>query len=79
MPKQMAVIRNVHVGGGDRGTPCLWFDTYISEASAALQVLDWETARELVRKTYDVKELEGKPCWVEVDGNIIRFVELWSK
>jgi|HubBroStandDraft_6_1064221.scaffolds.fasta_scaffold3031126_2 hypothetical protein len=79
--RQMAVIRNVHVGGGDRGIPCLWFDTYISESSGALQVIDWETAGELLRKgnVYDVKELNGKPCWVEHDDNIIRFLELWTK
>lgn len=79
MTEQMAVIRNVHIGGGDRGIPCLWFDTYISESSAALQVIPWDQAFEILKSTYDVKELDGRPCYVEVDGNMIRFLRLWSK
>lgn len=40
MAKQLARIKNVHFGVGDYGHVNLWFDTYISENHAALQVLE---------------------------------------
>jgi hypothetical protein len=61
------------------GIACLWFNTYITESSAALQVINWEDAAKLLATVYDVKELNGRPCVVNVEGNMIKFVRLWKK
>lgn len=82
----MAVIKNVHLGVGDRGFPCLWFDTYISESAAALQVFAWGGALDAQKPSAysvllesgvsDVAHLAGKTCWVEVDGGMIKFLKM---
>lgn len=77
--KKMAIIRNVHIGAEDHYGAALWFDTYVSEASAALQVIPWEMAYDIVKRVDDIKHLEGKPCWVEEEGGLIRFIGLWEK
>jgi hypothetical protein len=76
--RQMAVIRNVGIGSRDVGSPVLWFNSYVTESSAALQVLSWDEAYEVLKSVYDVKELEGKPCWVDVEGGYIKFQEMWK-
>jgi len=80
MKETMAIIRNVHVGNRDTGRPCLWFSVYISESDAALQVFINDRMLKMIRQSgvYDIKELEGAPCWVETDGEIIRFVRFWK-
>ncbi len=73
--KQMAIIQGVGVGLRDTGRPVLWWTAKVSEGSAALHVFDWDTARDIIQ-SYGVREvhgLNGKPCWVEVDGNRMTF------
>ena len=74
--KQLAIMRGVSIGMRDISHPCMWFSTYISEHEAALQVLSWEAAADVIKQygTYDLKLLEGKPCWVDVEGNLIKFL-----
>jgi hypothetical protein len=43
----------------------------LAEALAALQA-----RLQICATVPDVRELEGKPCWVEVDGNLIKFLRL---
>jgi len=76
--KQLAIMKNVSIGCRDIGTPCMFFETYIDESLAALQVLDWERAYEIIKKAgvYDFKSLEGSACWVECDSNLIRFLDI---
>ena len=81
--KKLAIIKRVGYGLRDVGIPCLWFETYISESHAALQVITnpEEIERILIKaKAYDVKQLEGMPCWVETNdqlfGGIIKFLEI---
>jgi hypothetical protein len=78
--KQLAIIKNVHCGVGDRGVACLWFDTYISECSAALQVLSWDDAKLVIEKAgvSDVGRLAGRACWVEAGNGFIKFIEVAS-
>lgn len=59
----------------------MWFDAYVSESAAALQVLDVERAVELIQAygVEDVAKLEGKPCWVHADGQIIRYDRPWKR
>ena len=72
--RQMAIIQGVGVGLRDVNNPVLWWTVHTSEGSAALHVFDWDTAYKII-KDYDVREvheLNGKPCWVEVDaGNML--------
>lgn len=77
MARQLAIMKGVTLGCGDIGIPCMWFSTYISENVAALQVLSWEQAKELIKVSgmADAKTLEGKPCWVDVDNMTIKFIE----
>jgi hypothetical protein len=77
MTERAAIIKGVRIGSDDHGGAGLMFSTYISESSAASQFLDWETAGQICATVPDVRELEGKPCWVEVDGNLIKFLRLW--
>ena len=81
MTEQVAIIRDVGYGLRDVGRPCLWFTTYVSESGAALQVLLGEDAAAVLKDAgvYDVKELEGKPCYVEVDGGLITFKRVWKR
>jgi hypothetical protein len=79
--EQMAVIREPRLGCSDRGVVALSFSTFISESSAALQVLwvegsdeDREKAFALLRTVDDVSALDGKPCLVEVDSCMIRYL-----
>ena len=76
--KKLAIMKNVGYGCRDVGKPCLFFDVYVSECIAALQILFGKDADKLLTdsRTYDVKQLEGKSCWVEVEGNTIKFKEI---
>lgn len=72
--RQLAIIREVQCGMGDRGSAVLSFATFIDEGSSALQVLRWEDAKNVI-EAYGVEHVEhlnGKPCWVQVgEGRII--------
>ena len=76
--EQLAIIRKVGFGNRDIGRPCLWFGTYISEAGTALQVFVEDDALALIKQmgVYDIKELEGRACWVEVTTGTIKFKRL---
>lgn len=76
--RQLAIIKSVGFGCRDVGRPVLHFSTYISEAMAALQVFELEGAGEIIEDSgvYDIKDLNGKPCWVEVRDNTINFIKV---
>lgn len=64
--EQLAIIKNVRCGVGDRGSAQLQFDAYTSASTAALQVIDWDEAKTVIEAydVSDVSKLEGKPCYV---------------
>lgn len=76
--KRLAIIKEVGFGLRDVGQPCLWFSTYINDAVGALHILYNKDIEKVLKDAhiYDVKELEGKSCWVEVDGMVIKFLEM---
>lgn len=78
MSEQLAVIRCPEIGAGEYGGVALRFETYIEEHVAASQVLSLDEARPVLAQVRDVKLLDGMPCWVEVNGNRITFVRLWT-
>ena len=79
--EQLAIIRNVGYGCRDIGKPCLFFDSYITETTAALQILTGEDADEFIKAygVYDVSKLEGKPVWVDVGQNRVTINRAWRK
>lgn len=76
--KQMAIMKNVGFGCRDCGYPVLWFTAYISESIASLQILGFDKALAILKKhnISDIKDLEGKPCWVESNGTSSEFIDL---
>jgi hypothetical protein len=75
--RKMAIMKGVCFGMRDCNKPVLFFSTYISEGSAALQVLDVISACKLISDygVYDIKNLEGKACWVNADDSTITYLE----
>lgn len=65
--KTLAIIRRVQCGVGDRGRAWLSFSVYVTECSAALTILEWDRAKEVIEAygVEDVQNLDGKPCWVD--------------
>lgn len=76
--EKLAVIKNPVIGVDDRGHASLRFTTYVSESSAASQALNWEEAKTLIESAdvSDVRQLDGKPCWVEQADGFIRFLRI---
>ena len=68
---------DVHVGLRDIGRPCLWFAVNTLRGGA-LQVFVGEDMLDFIKNAgaIDIKTLEGKPCVVDVDGDMIRFIEM---
>jgi len=79
--EKLAIMKEVGFGCRDIGKPCLFFTVYITECSAALQVLGSDEALKVIADSgvYDVKRLEGKPCWVTVENNTIKFIRVWKE
>ncbi len=77
--KQLAIMKGVAFGLQlDCGKVGLSFSVYLDENSAASQFISGNEALEVIKKfgVEDVKQLNGKPCWVETDGHsFIKFLE----
>ena len=72
----LAIIKEVGFGMRDGLKPMLWFTTYLSENTAALQCFTDPNEYEAIIKdadVYDVRKLDGRPCWVVRDNGIMRF------
>lgn len=76
--RKMAIMKGVGFGNRDVGCPVLFFTAYIDDCVGSLQVLGTDKAIEVIKKSgvSDVKDLEGKPCWMECEGNLSKFIEL---
>lgn len=77
--EQLAVIKNFNIGVGDRGRPAIWFDTYINEHEAALQVIEGAQAiYDLIDEAglTDVTKIEGRVCWVATGNHLIRYLRM---
>ena len=77
--KLTAIIRRPGYGCRDLGRPCLFFDTYVNESVAALQVFEGKEADRIIKDSgvYNVNELEGRACWVQKKPGSIVFLEMW--
>jgi hypothetical protein len=78
-PEQIALISRPRFGVGDRGTVTLTFSVYVSEHSGALQVFGVEEGAAII-EAYggDVATLQGKPCWVKCERQMIRWIRPWK-
>ena len=75
--KVLGIIKSPGYGCRDfPGQVGLWFDVYISEHMAALQCFFGEEATKIIQDygVYNVKDLEGKACWVDDDKGYIRWI-----
>ncbi|KKM72728.1 hypothetical protein LCGC14_1417540 [marine sediment metagenome] len=75
MSEQMAIINEVGIGIRDAGRPILWFTVHLMEGGTALNIFDWEEAAEIIKTygLYEVHDLTGKPCRVEVGDRRIKY------
>ena len=79
MTEQLAIIKDVSIGIKDAPyNPCLYFLTYIAEGLASAHYLTWDEAAIVLKDANisDIKYLNGKPCWVEAEGNMIKFLRI---
>lgn len=78
--KQMAIIKDVGFGVRDTNHAMLYFTVWMSESSASLICLNSKYTINLIEthQITNIENLEGKPCWVDVDGNSVKFIDLAS-
>lgn len=81
MSETIAIIKDVEFGNRDVGRPVLSFTTQFENGICALQVLEAKQALELIEISgvSNVKDLNGRMCWVEEDGMKITFIRLWNE
>lgn len=80
MVKKLAIMKGVRFGLNDRDQVALTFSTYEREGSAAGQNLNVDQTVEMIKaaKVRDIKDLEGKPCWIETDGQFMHYIRPWK-
>jgi hypothetical protein len=73
----LAIMRKLHSSKTDTGEPCIRFETVI-DGQFGHQSLIGEAAFELLRSagTFDIKDLEGRPCMVTACGGPMRYERL---
>ena len=76
--EEMAIIKDVGFGCRDVGYPVLWFTVCLVDGGAALQIFSMKETEKIITDSgvYDIEDLEGKPCLVINDDNIVRFVKV---
>lgn len=76
----MGIIKDAHYGLRDTNQPVLWFTVYTSENSASLQVFGQPEADAIIARAqaHDVRDLNGKPCWVRKNGGLVEFLRVWA-
>jgi hypothetical protein len=77
--ERLGIIRGVGYGMRDFGSkPGLWFSVYTSDSSVSLQCFWGEDADQIIKdaRAYDVHELEGMPCWMQLDGGLCHFLKV---
>ena len=77
MTQQSAVIRGVGYGKWGIHKPGLYFETWLPDGSATVQLLFGQAATALMAQVggtaANPSALEGRACRVEVDGYTVRF------
>ena len=75
--KVMGIIKKVGYGLYDTSYPCLYFTVYVSEGLASLQIMSGKQADKFITAygVSDVKDLNGKPVWVEHENRMMTNLE----
>ncbi|MBI3970914.1 MAG: hypothetical protein HY332_06460 [Chloroflexi bacterium] len=77
MAEQLAAMRGVGYGKWGIHKPGLYFETWLADDSATLQLLFGKDAIRLMAQAdvgvADVSRLEGRSCRVDIDGYNVRF------
>lgn len=77
MHEQLAIIRKPGVGARDfPGRWGVWFEIDLLDHSGALICLFGDEADTILKSVYDIKDLDGKPCVIETDGQRACFKRL---
>jgi hypothetical protein len=77
--KQLGIIKNVRYGLRDIGRPCLSFTVYTDSMSSSLQCFTIQKDIDKILKdanAEDIRDMEGKSCWVKIENNMVHFIEM---
>jgi len=77
--EQLAIMDSVRFGVNDRGWVGLSFGVKAIRYGSG-QFLSIHETEDLLKRheISDINHLNGKPCIIEIDGDIMRFVDLWK-
>jgi len=75
--KVIGIIKKVGYGCRDVGYSVLFFTVYVNECVASLQIMNGKKANKFIEAygVYDVKDLNGKPVWVNDNGRMMTDLE----
>lgn len=78
--KQLAIIKNVKFGKQERLKGLVLYFIAESLEGSSGQAVDYVTLKDFMEKNYieDIGWFEGKPCVVDVEDRICRFIEFKS-
>jgi hypothetical protein len=77
----LAIIKNAGFGMRDNERPCLFFDVMFDDSSGALQVFfNYDDICRIIKDhdVWDVTNLNGKACWIEINGGIARWLRAFK-
>lgn len=79
MSEELAIVKGVDFGMRDVDAPCLWFSVEMLHGGS-LQCFFGEDITRLLKEAwcYSIRDLEGRPCVVNCEGNLVKFVK-WHK
>lgn len=78
--RQLAIIKNARVAYEDHThRDALWFDAFLSENLCTLLIVPLPDLPNIPGIKWDVSALNGQPCWVREEDNIIQFVDWWKQ
>jgi hypothetical protein len=77
----LGIISEVGFGLRDLNEPVLWWTVHTDEHWAALQVFHIDQAAQIIKDygVRDVRDLDGKPVWVEKDAGLVKFARAWTR
>lgn len=83
MSKQLAIMSAPKYGMRDFEEPSFWFDVKFGEnlSESALIVTNPAEMAAIIKEanTYDISQLEGSPCQIEIEKDTVHFVRILKK
>lgn len=77
---EIAKIKEVGFGVRDTNQVWLYFTVELESGSCSLQMLPAQEGIDLIKAQglRDVKNLNGKMCWVRKDGMLVQYERMWG-